>query len=159
MMNLKMRHFNLRDYQETISTEAAKMLEWLKICYLSMEVRTGKTLTALVAAEKFAASNVLFVTKKKAMPSVRADADLVSLKVDVINYEMVHKYTGDPDLVILDEAHCLGQYPIPAERTKQLTCRAPQHRSATVKYIISYGCRHSRHSKSMRTSISGQSSS
>jgi hypothetical protein len=120
MMNLKMRHFNLRDYQETISTEAAKMLEWLKICYLSMEVRTGKTLTALVAAEKFAASNVLFVTKKKAMPSVRADADLVGLKVDVINYEMVHKYTGDPDLVILDEAHCLGQYPIPAERTKQL---------------------------------------
>lgn len=112
----------LRDYQQSISTEAAKMLEWLKICYLSMEVRCGKTLTALAAAEKYGAADVLFVTKKKAIASIQKDYKLLgcSLSLTVINYEQVHKYDGTPDLIILDEAHCLGQFPVAAERTKIL---------------------------------------
>lgn len=55
----------LRDYQENISTDAAKLLGWTHIAYLCMEVRTGKTLTALAAAEKYGAKVVLFATKKK----------------------------------------------------------------------------------------------
>jgi hypothetical protein len=114
----------LRDYQESISTDAAKMLEWLKICYLSMEVRTGKTLTALSAADKFGATSVLFLTKKKAISDITKWYDELcpAFKLICTNYEQI--YTLSPsyvfDLVILDEAHGLGQFPTPAERTKEL---------------------------------------
>lgn len=114
----------LRDYQESISTDAAKMLQWLKIVYLSMMPRTGKTLTSLVTAEKFGARSVLFLTKKKAISSVKSDYDKLnpSFKLICTNYEQI--YTLSPsyeyDLVILDEAHGLGQFPTPAERTKEL---------------------------------------
>lgn len=114
----------LRDYQESISTDAAKLLEWLKICYLSLEVRTGKTLTALVAAEKFGAKAVLFLTKKKAISSITADYDALgpSFKLICTNYEQVYNLSPsyDFDLVILDEAHSLGQFPTAAERSKEL---------------------------------------
>lgn len=114
----------LRDYQESISTDAAKMLAVLKICYLSMQPRTGKTLTALAAADKYGAKWVLFLTKKKAISSVTGDYDKLNpgFKLICTNYEQI--YTLSPsyeyDLVILDEAHGLGQFPTPAERTKEL---------------------------------------
>jgi hypothetical protein len=114
----------LRDYQESISTDAAKMLEWLKICYLSMQPRTGKTITALVTAEKFGAKSVLFLTKKKAISSIKADYDKrgPSFNLICINYEQIYNLSPDYvfDIVICDEAHCLGQMPKPAERTKEL---------------------------------------
>lgn len=112
----------LRDYQESISTDAAKLLTWCHICYLSMEVRTGKTMTALSAAAKYGACNILFVTKKKAIQSILDDYEHISHTgtLDVINYEQLHNYTGTPDLIILDEAHGIGQFPKPAERTKLL---------------------------------------
>lgn len=114
----------LRDYQEQISTDAAKLLEWLKICYLSMEVRCGKTLTALAAAEKYGAKWVLFLTKKKAISGITSDYDNLqpSFKFTCTNYEQVYNLSPDYlfDLVILDEAHGLGQFPTPAERTKEL---------------------------------------
>ena len=114
----------LRDYQESISTDAAKMLQWLKIVYLSMEVRTGKTLTALAAADKYGAKWVLFLTKKKAISDITYWYDELnpSFKLICTNYEQI--YTLSPsyefDLVILDEAHGLGQFPTPSERTKEL---------------------------------------
>lgn len=114
----------LRDYQESISTDAAKMLEWLKIVYLSMEVRCGKTLTALATADKYGAKWVLFLTKKKAISSITADYNTLnpSFKLICINYEQIYNLSPDYlfDLVILDEAHGLGQYPTPAERVKEL---------------------------------------
>ena len=55
----------LRDYQTRLSKEAAEILQRKKIVYLAMEVRTGKTITALQTAELFAAKRVLFLTKKK----------------------------------------------------------------------------------------------
>jgi hypothetical protein len=114
----------LRDYQESISTDAAKMLEWLKICYLSMMPRTGKTLTALAAAEKFEAKRVLFLTKKKAISSVKADYDKLNpaFMLTCTNYEQVYNLSPsyEFDLVILDEAHGLGQFPTMAERSKEL---------------------------------------
>lgn len=87
-----------------------------------MQVRTGKTLTALATADKYGAKGVLFVTKKKAIQSILDDhAGIGSpFQLEVINYEQLHNYTGDPDLIILDEAHCLGQFPKPAVRTKLL---------------------------------------
>lgn len=114
----------LRDYQERISTEAADKLKEFGCCYLAMECRTGKTLTALVAAQKFGAKCVLFITKKKAIGSVTRDFALLSadgvrpFDFEAINYESCQKHTTSPDLVILDEAHCMGAYPKPGVRTK-----------------------------------------
>ena len=65
----------LRDYQIKLSAQAAEVLEHKKIVYLAMEVRTGKTLTALNTAKLFGAKKVLFLTKKKAISSIQWDYD------------------------------------------------------------------------------------
>ncbi|CAB4140620.1 DEXDc domain containing protein [uncultured Caudovirales phage] len=112
----------LRDYQERISNEAADLLRKYKIAYLSMQVRTGKTMTALAAAAKYGAGSVLFVTKKKAITSIEKDVELLGslFGIEVVNYEQLHKVSLWYDLVIIDEAHSLGAFPKPSQRTKRL---------------------------------------
>lgn len=112
----------LRPHQEEISTKACEILRQHKIVYLSMWMRTGKTLTAIATAEKFGAKKVLFVTKKKAISSIEQDDELYNPPFDLTttNYEQLHNIIGDFDLFILDEASCLGQFPKPAERVKML---------------------------------------
>ena len=110
----------LRDYQERISTSAAALLREKRICYLSMECRTGKSLTALAAAVKLGVKSVLFITKIKAKKSVEDDYRALhpNYELEVINYESVHKCVGKYDLVVCDEAHSLGAYPKPSQRAK-----------------------------------------
>ena len=112
----------LREYQNNIAMQAAYKLVAFDMCYLSMECRTGKTITALSAAENFEAENVLFITKLKAMPSVKADYKALKpyFKLEVINYESCHKAKGKYDLVIIDEAHSLGAFPKPSKRTQEI---------------------------------------
>ena len=112
----------LRDYQQKIAGEASNLLRNFGIAYLCMEVRTGKTLTAFHAAGLYGARKVLFVTKLKAISGIRKDFEGSGAKLDLylINYEQLHKCEADFDLVILDECHCLGQFPQAAERTKEL---------------------------------------
>lgn len=115
----------LRDYQETTSTDAAHTIKDYGLAYLAWECRTGKSITGLVTAQKYGAKRVLFVTKKKAIQSVLNDyLELQKLtipfEIEVINYESVHKTTIEPDFIILDEAHCLGAYPKPCKRAKEL---------------------------------------
>jgi len=112
----------LRDYQLSISTEAATLLQEYKIAYLSMQVRTGKTLTALQTADNYGANSVLFLTKLKAISSIQKDYDALSPRFSIVltNYENLHHVQGAFDLIICDEAHSLGQYPKPAEKTKLL---------------------------------------
>lgn len=112
----------LRKYQNNIAIQAAYKLVAFGCCYLSMECRTGKTITALSAADNFEAESVLFITKLKAMPSVKADYEALkpSFKLEVINYESCHKATGKYDLVIIDEAHSLGAFPKPSKRTQEI---------------------------------------
>jgi len=109
-----------REYQTTIIEKAKGVLEAHRFVYLSMEVRTGKTLTALGVADKLGITNLLFVTKKKAIGSIEADYKklMPGYKITVINYESLHKVTGKFDLLVLDEAHTLGAYPKPSKRTK-----------------------------------------
>ena len=109
-----------REYQTTIIEKAKGVLEAHRFVYLSMEVRTGKTLTALGVAEKLGIKNLLFVTKKKAIGSIEADYKklMPGYEITVINYESLHKVTGKFDLLVLDEAHTLGAYPKPSKRTK-----------------------------------------
>ena len=112
---------NLREYQHTISDQAAKILHEYKCVYLSMEVRTGKSITALETARKFGAIRVLFVSKLKALKSIENDSlHFPSLEVVAVNYESLHKVTGTFDLIIADEAHTLGAFPKVSKRTTEL---------------------------------------
>lgn len=110
----------LREYQKEIVSKGIKILEKNKIVYLSMEVRTGKTLTALSIANGY--KNILFVTKKKAISSIQSDYNLLSpnYEIVIINYESIHKIEGDFDLVIVDEAHGLGAFPKASNRVLNL---------------------------------------
>lgn len=116
----------LRDYQIDIARRGVDALRRYGIVYLAMEVRTGKTLTALQIAYEIGAKSVLFCTKKKAISSISADYERFNFPytLDVINYESLHKITKAQangfDLVIADEAHCLGAFPHLSERTRQL---------------------------------------
>ena len=117
----------LRSYQEEISAKAVDILKSKKIVYLSMEVRTGKTITALSIAERCGAKNVLFLTKKKAVESgtIQNDYNLLapSYTITIINNESLHKVTGTFDLLISDEHHRNGSYPKPNITTKEIKKR------------------------------------
>lgn len=112
----------LRDYQQKLAEEACNLLRIFNIAYLCMEVRTGKTLTSFHAAKLYGAKKVLFVTKLKAISGIRKDFEESGATLDLylINYEQLHKCESDFDLIILDECHCLSQFPTPANRTKEL---------------------------------------
>ena len=112
----------LRDYQIELSEQAKNLLLSHKIAILSMQVRTGKTATALNAAKLYGAKKVLFVTKKKAIGSIQADFEDLKPGFDLFltNYESLHKCAAEFDLVIIDESHSIGAYPKPSERTKEL---------------------------------------
>lgn len=112
----------LRPYQADIAARAAQTLRSRRMVYLSMEVRTGKTFTALAAAEMYGATRVLFVSKLKALNSITEDyrALAPSFSLETVNYESAHKVGGAYDLVILDEAHSLGAFPRPSKRAKSV---------------------------------------
>jgi superfamily II DNA or RNA helicase len=105
----------LRDYQIKLSAQAAEILEHKKIVYLAMEVRTGKTLTALNTAKIFGAKKVLFLTKKKAISSIQWDYDNFGFDFDlkIINDESLHLVNETFDLIIHDEHHRFGAFPKP----------------------------------------------
>lgn len=112
---------NLREYQNTISDQAADTLKQYGLVYLSMEVRTGKSITAMETARKYGALRVLFVSKLKALKSIENDSlHFPSLEVVAVNYESLHKVTGTFDLIIADEAHTLGAFPKVSKRTTEL---------------------------------------
>lgn len=111
----------LRDYQKEIVRLGINVLKEHKFVYLAMEVRTGKTLTSLSISKTLAVSNVLFITKKKAISSIQDDYDLLNpdFSITIINYESLHKIDSSPyDVIICDEAHGMGAYPKPSRRAK-----------------------------------------
>lgn len=98
-----------RDYQKDIISKGIDIINKHGFLYLAMEVRTGKTLTSLGIANEINVKDVLFVTKKKAISSIKADYDMLSpdYKITIINYESLHTVQNNSiwDLIILDEAH------------------------------------------------------
>lgn len=113
----------LRKYQK----EAADKLYWLlarkQFAYLMGEVRTGKTACALSLIERLGIQRCLLVTKKKAIPSIEKDAKALEVqdRVMVINYERLPKFAWTFwQLLIVDEAHCIGAFPKPSGRWKNL---------------------------------------
>ena len=110
----------LRPHQIKFSKVIADKLNQHSICYLSGEVRSGKTLTALESAKLYDATSVLVVTKKKAISSIENDYKNFGFtyKLTCINYESLHKVKGRFDLIIYDEAHSLSKLGKPSKRTK-----------------------------------------
>ena len=112
-----------REYQKQIISKAVNILKQSKFVYLSMEVRTGKTLTALGSLDLMSVNRVLFITKKKAIGSIVNDYKLLSpgYELEVINYESLHKVQVKGwDAVVCDEAHSMGAFPRPSKRAKQV---------------------------------------
>jgi hypothetical protein len=111
----------LRDYQIDIANRAVDILKVNKIVYISMEVRTGKTLTSLETAKLYGAKRVLFLTKKKAISSIQNDYNNFGydFELTVTNDESMHKLEDtNYDLVIHDEHHRFGAFPKPGLATK-----------------------------------------
>ena len=112
----------LRDYQIRIANDALDILKEKKIVVLNMEVRCGKTLTALETCKKYGASKVLFITKIKAFSSIQLDYNDFGYTFDltIINKESIHKIeSNDFDVIVCDESHGLfGTFPKPNNFTK-----------------------------------------
>jgi hypothetical protein len=115
----------LRPYQSIAVQEGLTRLQTLGIVYLCMEVRTGKTLVSLEIARVFGAKRVLFLTKKKAIDSIRKDFAALApdYEITVINDESLHTVEGDFDLLIRDEHHRSGAFPKPGLVTKTIKKR------------------------------------
>lgn len=117
----------LRDYQIELSDKAVRILRTKNIVYLSMEVRTGKTLTSLEIAKLYNAKKVLFLTKKKAISSIIDDYNNFGyneyFELEVINDESMSKVLGKFDLVIHDEHHRFGAFPKVGKYTKEFAQR------------------------------------
>lgn len=114
-----------RDYQQNIIDKGTEVLLTKKFLYLSMEVRTGKTLTSLGILDKMMSVNrVLFITKKRAISSIESDYNMLDpdYELQVINYESLHKIDqGGWDAVVCDEAHGMGAFPKPSKRAKAVS--------------------------------------
>jgi hypothetical protein len=111
----------LRDYQLELSHKACGILKDKRIVYLAMQVRTGKTLTALHTAHLYGAKNVLFLTKKKAISSIESDYKNFgySFNITIVNDEQLPKIESNYDLIIHDEHHRFGAFPKPSQRVKE----------------------------------------
>jgi superfamily II DNA or RNA helicase len=113
----------LRDYQIRIAKDGHEILERKKIVCLFMEVRTGKSLTALEICKLSKANRVLFITKIKAFSSIKNDYNQFGYKfqLTVINRELLHKIeTNDFDVVIIDEVHGYTSYPKPSKYAEDI---------------------------------------
>ena len=114
---------NWRTYQQRIINQGREVINKYRFVYLAMEVRTGKTLTALGIAKACAYRNVVFLTKKKAISSIIKDYELLqpNFFIKIINYESMHKLDiSRCDFLVLDEAHGLGAFPKPSKRAKDV---------------------------------------
>lgn len=120
-----------REHQVQAANLGFDIIKQYGIVYLAMEERTGKTLTAIMIAEKSTVvKNVLVVTKKKALAGWEETLKAYrhSKNYTVINYHSVSKVKVIPDLVILDEPHAyLAAVPTPGKIWKDV-------------FLFSYNC-------------------
>ena len=113
--------YQLRDYQVQNAQKGFEILNKLRIVYLKMAVRTGKTATALEICKIANVKRVLFLTKKKAISSVLNDYKNFAYTFDitVINNESMHTLIGQKfDIIIHDESHRFGSIPKPSTGAK-----------------------------------------
>ena len=95
-------------HQLAMADQASAILREHMLVYLAAEERTGKTLTAVLVAERVNVQRVLVITKKKAVSGWEGTLAVFPhcKQYRVTNYHQAHKHKDfEPDLVILDEAH------------------------------------------------------
>ena len=113
----------LRDYQIENSSKGVAILQSMGIVYLTMEVRTGKSATALEICRLYGAKSILFLTKKKAISSIQDDYQEFGYSehfdIVIVNDESIHKVDGDFDIIVHDEHHRFGAFPKPGLATKR----------------------------------------
>ena len=116
-------------HQIAKAEELWQLLKTTGYAYLAGKPRSGKTLTAILTAEKSTKiSSVLVLTKKNAIPGWTMFTKGRNHKYHVTNYEQVGSMDGakynlklkpsDYHLVIIDESHNLGAIPKPSGRIK-----------------------------------------
>ena len=116
-------------YQDRIADEMVSTIRHHGCVYLAAEVRTGKTLMSLLAAERLGANRVIMLTVKKAIPGIKKDIELFisslekkrDFSVDVLSIDSAHKIDKKYDLFIIDEAHGLATYPKKNKRAKEVS--------------------------------------
>lgn len=120
--------FVLRDYQIEAVKNGKEILSKYHLLILNFQVRTGKSHIALSIGTDY--NKVLFVTKKKAISSIHGDYITAGYNyyIDIINYEQLHKFEPNYDLIIFDESHSLAALGKPTLRTKE------------AKRVASNGC-------------------
>jgi hypothetical protein len=126
-----MSTIKLRPYQQEIAEKSVLLLNGpSRFVYLSMEVRCGKTFTALKALDLIGVASVLFVTKKKAIAGIQKDYKALApkYKCTFINYESLHKLDVNKiDAIVFDEAHGMGAFPKPSNRAKEARALVLKH--------------------------------
>jgi len=114
---------DVKPHQRAAGDRVYDLVSFRRFAYLAGEPRSGKTRTALYVAERMGVHCLLVLTKKNAIPgwhSEIADSGYVG-DVCVTNYEQAGKLrAGDFDLVILDEAHNLGNRGRPTQRFRTI---------------------------------------
>ena len=113
--------------QETLLSQALEVLKKYGFLYLTLETRVGKTPISIMAAFELA-NKVLFATKKSAMKDISEtlaklseDYDLSHKRLDIVSCDSLHKIEkGEYPVIIADEAHGYGAYPLPTLRAKEL---------------------------------------
>lgn len=105
--------------------ECYEVLKSKGLVYLAGEVRSGKTLTAILTAEKTIADRVLVLTKKAAIDGWLKFGSFMDKFYHITNYEQASKLDKDRyDLIIIDEAHNLGAIGKPSKRVKEIRALA-----------------------------------
>ena len=125
-----------RQYQKEIISKGIEIMQKSCFLYLAMEVRTGKTLTALGICKGIGAKSVLFITKKKAITTIEGDYKMLApaFSLTTINYESLHKVDEKLrfDTIICDEAHCMGAFARPSKRAVQVKSLLAKHRCGLI---------------------------
>ena len=125
-----------RQYQKEIISKGIEVMQKSCFLYLAMEVRTGKTLTALGICKGVGAKSVLFITKKKAITTIEGDYKMLApaFSLTTINYESLHKVDEKLrfDTIICDEAHCMGAFARPSKRAVQVKSLLAKHRCGLI---------------------------
>lgn len=137
--------------QQETADAAVRVLRTKMIVYMACEVRTGKTPMSLEVARQAGWKRVLFLTKKDAMSSIRADYREFGFNqhfvIDIVNDQSMHKiftedqYLKNYDGVIHDEHHRFKSFPKPclsARQFKQHFSKTPQIYLSGTPYPESY---------------------
>lgn len=112
---------DLRPEQRTAVDAAKTILKEYGVVYIAGEIRTGKTPISLITAHESGWKRVCVLTKKKAISGFeKFNAGYLFTRLTITNYEQVHKLDGEYDGFIVDEAHNMGAFPTPSQRTVRI---------------------------------------